>query len=75
MTKITFSVDDELVDSFGKLELEKTISGWLKNIKRKLELDEAADELSSLPQPTDLTWQASRKLAWESYKQNYENIN
>jgi hypothetical protein len=74
MTQITFSVDDAVVASVGKIELEKTISGWLKNLKRKLDLEEAANELASLPQPSDSTWQKARKLAWETYKHNYENI-
>ncbi len=74
MTQITLSVDDSIVASVGKVKLEETIAGWLKNFKRKLDLEEAANELSSLPQPSDLGWQKARNLAWDTYKHNYENL-
>jgi len=45
---------------------------WLKELKRKIDLQEAVKELDSLQLSNDSNWQVARNLAWEIYKHNFE---
>ncbi|AXE19099.1 hypothetical protein DR864_15740 [Runella rosea] len=74
MTQVTLKIDDAFIESLGKEQIEKLLQEWLMQYKKRLELQEAADELSSIDLVNDPQWQTARLLAWETYKHNYENL-
>lgn len=73
MTQITLKIDDSIVETLGRQQIETKIGEWLKELKRKIDLQEAADELDSLQLSNDSNWQVTRSLAWETYKHNFES--
>ncbi len=72
MTQITLKIDDSIVEMLGRQQIETKIGEWLKELKRKIDLQEAAEELDSLQLSNDTNWQVARTLAWETYKHNFE---
>jgi len=56
----------------GRQQIETKIVEWLKELKRKIDLQEAVKELDSLQLSNDSNWQVARNLAWEIYKHNFE---
>jgi hypothetical protein len=72
MTQITLKIDDSIVETLGRQQIETKIGEWLKELKRKIDLQEAVEELDSLQLSNDSNWQVARNLAWETYKHNYE---
>jgi len=72
MTQITLKIDDSIVETLGRQQIETKIAEWLKELKRKIDLQEAAEELENLPLSNDPNWQVARTLAWETYKHNFE---
>ncbi|RDB03570.1 hypothetical protein [Runella aurantiaca] len=74
MTQVTLKIDDAFIESLGKEQIEKLLQEWLMQYKKRLELQEAADELSSIDLVNDPQWQTARFLAWETYKHNFEDL-
>lgn len=72
MTQITLKIDDSIVETLGRQQIETKIGEWLKELKRKIDLQEAAEELDTLQLSNDQNWQVARTLAWETYKHNFE---
>ncbi|WP_428653184.1 hypothetical protein [Runella sp.] len=72
MTQITLKIEDAFIESLGKEQIEKLVQEWLLQYKKRLALQEAADELSSIDLTNDSQWHTARSLAWETYKQNFE---
>jgi hypothetical protein len=72
MTQITLKVEDALVESLGKEQIKMLLQDWLQQYKKRMALQEAADELTSIDLSNDPKWQVARSLAWESYKQSFE---
>jgi len=56
----------------GRQQIETKIGECLKELKRKIDLQEAVKELDSLQLSNDSNWQVARNLAWETYKHNFE---
>jgi hypothetical protein len=72
MTQITLKIDDSIVETLGRQQIETKIGECLKELKRKIDLQEAVKELDSLQLSNDSNWQVARNLAWEIYKHNFE---
>lgn len=72
MTQITLKIDDAIVETLGRQQIETKIGEWLIELKRKIDLQDAAEELATLQPINDQNWQATRTLAWETYKHNFE---
>ena len=72
MTQITLKIDDSIVETLGRQQIETKIGEWLKELKRKIDLQEAAEELDALQLSNDPSWQVARTLAWETYKYNFD---
>jgi signal recognition particle GTPase len=72
MTQITLKIDDSIVETLGRQQIETKIVEWLKELKRKIDLQEAVKELDSLQLSNHSNWQVTRNLAWEIYKHNFE---
>lgn len=49
MTQITLEIEDEVVRTIGKKKLETKITNWIKDLERKIEIDEAIEELKRIP--------------------------
>jgi hypothetical protein len=72
MAQITLKVEDTLIERLGKEQIKQLFQEWLQSYKKRLALEEAADELSSINLSNDPQWQVARSLAWESYKQTFD---
>ncbi|MDZ7935286.1 MAG: hypothetical protein U5M51_10035 [Emticicia sp.] len=72
MTQITLKIDDSIVETLGRQQIEAKIAEWLEELKRKIDLQDAIEELDTLQLNNDQNWQVSRNLAWETYKHNFE---
>lgn len=74
MAQITIKLEDSLVESIGQEQMEQLIQDWLHQYKRKQALKDAAEDLATINLTNDPEWQtAGGKLAWETYKHNFEN--
>jgi len=74
MAQITIQLEDSLVESIRKGQIEQLVQDWLYQYKRKQALNDAADELLSIDLSNDPQWQTVRNLAWEEYKHNFEKV-
>ncbi len=61
------------MESIGQERIEQLIQDWLYQYKRKQALKDAAEDLVAINLTNDPEWQVARKLAWETYKHNFEN--
>ncbi len=70
-TQLTIAVEESLLESLGKIEVERSLHEWLTRLQLKTAAKEALEDLATFDLTNDPQWQTARELAWQQEKSKY----
>ncbi|TAF73805.1 MAG: hypothetical protein EAZ53_11270 [Bacteroidetes bacterium] len=71
MVEFKLQLEDNFVETFGHLEIEKQLQEFKKKIVLKLAAKDILKDYKNENIENDLEWQLNRKNVWEQEKSKY----
>lgn len=72
MSQITVDIDDELITSLGRDEVDKELAEAVRRLELRRMAREAIEDLKEIDKLIDgPEWQAARQRTWEKYGHLY----
>ncbi len=70
-TELTIAIDNSLMETIGKSEIEKSLQEWLVRLQLKAAAKDVLDDLAEFDLTNDPQWQVARELAWKQEEAKY----